>query len=1357
MMRDTFDSINMPAQPAVSFIVPAYNVADYIGECMESIEAQTFTDWEMLLINDGSTDDTGKICADWAARDPRIRFFDRENGGVSSARNLGIEEARGTYLAFVDPDDWLDPRYLELLYEAAVREDADFAECDIWRVDGRSGRMIHRACYGVMGKPYMPEEHMKYGPTATYKSISRRSLWIDNGVRLPDCSFESPAVYALVLALSRRTVSVREPLYYYRRFRKDSLIETGYAHSDGSQNNTLGIEAMAHLLCEFRRLGLYERYADVLEGVVKYRLTDILAMQFHRKSAADFRELVANCRAFLCRAFPASHNEVTMNWSGYNLDRVLTHLDLLHDPYSRINFSSLCSLAPAEAGAAADFPAVRISHRNAYRRIMVQREIDGAFWDLFDELQPEILFLDLMDERFDVLKWRGRYLTDSDALSGCEGFDPASDGAERIAFGSPEWLRVWKKGWETLLEGLRRRRDETGRACRLIVVESYLSEYLGDLEGGERFPEIDSIRRTNQVLEELYRHIRRSAPEAEMVRVREEPLYFTDRKYEYGAVPSHLNALVNRRIAGRIGAVLGPGSAEDAGAGTSREAFPDTGTICCAPIDTLREGLLNWYPMESGWRCLALGGAIPLLPLLRRRCANVDAAYDVPDKETAGDEGKYDLIAAKDILERSGEDPAELLARCAQLLSPGGRMLLCVRNRFGMRGLAGGIDDIVRTPFSHLESGEAEGGRLFARRDAEKLFADAGLAVSEVYYPLPDADWTQAVFTDHADPSEHLSDRVMFYDRWNSPLVASEARICGDVVREGMLAHAADVFLFELRRAQDPMPDGPRTAAAFPTTDRGETYGSVTRIMTDGTVLKRAVFPEGAARIRAQDEDLSALEARGLTVVPHRLGTPDDPDELVMPFVSEPPLLSEIRRLAGLVDAQRAVTEMFDRLKDDVLRSSGPSSLPGPELAALCEKRRMPYRPEWTYLSTGYIDLIPLNAFWTGECARYYDQEFTFSDCPAEYTLYRAVHYAWIHVPELEEVIPRARMLSHFGIDDEAAAAFDRAEQHFLETVRQTLRFGQFWAWARAARDAGTHAENRERLAGACAPEEEQAVGDILLARVHSVQMGLIRRFDELCRAHGLQYFAMHGTLLGAARHKGFIPWDDDVDLAMPREDYDRMVQAAAAELEEPFFLQTPENDPGCFHGGYARLQDDRTLGRLPEDAMRSCHKGIWIDIFPLDHCPSSARGLRRLQKRITFLQRLLYAKQYHVRLGLIGDVGGVRISAYYILKRLFTRDGLLKRLRRACTSCRPAGKRAILACYYGNRENINVFTEKQLAEPVMLPFEDMELPAFGDYEAFLAARYGEDWREYPPEKLRYRHNMAWLDPDRSWRDVEWS
>ena len=119
--------------PKVSIIVPVYKAEQYINRCVNSILAQTFTDWELLLVDDGSPDKSGEICDGYAKQDKRIRVFHKENGGVSSARQKGQDEAQGEYTIHVDPDDWVEPNMLEELYRKAKEDDADMVICDYYK------------------------------------------------------------------------------------------------------------------------------------------------------------------------------------------------------------------------------------------------------------------------------------------------------------------------------------------------------------------------------------------------------------------------------------------------------------------------------------------------------------------------------------------------------------------------------------------------------------------------------------------------------------------------------------------------------------------------------------------------------------------------------------------------------------------------------------------------------------------------------------------------------------------------------------------------------------------------------------------------------------------------------------------------------------------------------------------------------------------------------------------------------------------------------------------------------------------------------------------------------------------------
>lgn len=113
----------------ISVIIPVYNVKEYLPECMESILAQTYSFLEIILVDDGSTDDSDKICDQYAEKDLRVRVFHQKNAGAGAAKNTGLKKATGKYLAFLDSDDYLEPDAMEYMHSILINEDADVVQC----------------------------------------------------------------------------------------------------------------------------------------------------------------------------------------------------------------------------------------------------------------------------------------------------------------------------------------------------------------------------------------------------------------------------------------------------------------------------------------------------------------------------------------------------------------------------------------------------------------------------------------------------------------------------------------------------------------------------------------------------------------------------------------------------------------------------------------------------------------------------------------------------------------------------------------------------------------------------------------------------------------------------------------------------------------------------------------------------------------------------------------------------------------------------------------------------------------------------------------------------------------------------
>ena len=129
-------------QPLISVIIPVYGVEKYISQCLESVINQTYKNLEIIVVNDGTKDRSAEIAKEYAAKDSRMKVYDFENGGVSLARNRGVELANVEYIAYLDIDDWVDKKFYAVLLKAAMVNDADMVKCGFIETDCRSKDIV---------------------------------------------------------------------------------------------------------------------------------------------------------------------------------------------------------------------------------------------------------------------------------------------------------------------------------------------------------------------------------------------------------------------------------------------------------------------------------------------------------------------------------------------------------------------------------------------------------------------------------------------------------------------------------------------------------------------------------------------------------------------------------------------------------------------------------------------------------------------------------------------------------------------------------------------------------------------------------------------------------------------------------------------------------------------------------------------------------------------------------------------------------------------------------------------------------------------------------------------------------------
>lgn len=209
----------------VSIIVPVYKVEQYLSKCIESIIGQSYQNWELLLIDDGSPDNSGRICDEYAQKDTRIRVFHKENKGVSSARNLGLDNTKGEYIMFVDSDDWLSHDCLEVCINEVYRENLDALQFGYISVTSAQERpFIKKATLPLDGETYIGSNSFN---VCVWGGLYKRLIIEENNLRFP-LHLKLAEDQVFVLSFLKLATSIKyldKGLYYYLQ-RQDSAVHS---------------------------------------------------------------------------------------------------------------------------------------------------------------------------------------------------------------------------------------------------------------------------------------------------------------------------------------------------------------------------------------------------------------------------------------------------------------------------------------------------------------------------------------------------------------------------------------------------------------------------------------------------------------------------------------------------------------------------------------------------------------------------------------------------------------------------------------------------------------------------------------------------------------------------------------------------------------------------------------------------------------------------------------------------------------------------------------------------------------------------------------------------------------------------
>lgn len=250
----------------ISLIIPVYNVEQYLNKCIESVINQTYLNIEILLIDDGSTDNSGKICDEYKLKDDRVKVIHKKNGGLSDARNIGIENATGKYITFVDSDDWLNLDYCDVMHKKIVNEKCDIVMCDLQKVYNDTEEFETNMNY--IEKEYSNIEALEKLEDTIYvvavaklynANLFSKLRYIKGKVH------EDEFIFHKLFYESKNVIHINQKLYAYRQ-RDNSITNSKY-----SLKRLNGIEALEDRI-NFYKLQKLKRLEDKTTALYMYML-----------------------------------------------------------------------------------------------------------------------------------------------------------------------------------------------------------------------------------------------------------------------------------------------------------------------------------------------------------------------------------------------------------------------------------------------------------------------------------------------------------------------------------------------------------------------------------------------------------------------------------------------------------------------------------------------------------------------------------------------------------------------------------------------------------------------------------------------------------------------------------------------------------------------------------------------------------------------------------------------------------------------------------------------------------------------------------------------------------------------------
>jgi len=519
----------------ISVIVPVYNVMNFLDQCVRSLVNQTYTNIEIILINDGSTDSSGEICENWLSQDSRIQLVNQENQGLGYARNVGIMKAKGEIITFVDSDDWITEDALEKMVIIMIRENSNICECNFCQYDNADSNIVKVS----MNLSEDSENLSRFDYPHIWGRLYKKSIFIDYDILMPSIPYEDLATFPLILLLARRISFTDEALYIYR-------INTGKSITDNLSNLKYYPMAIRLLTLNAIKLDIFGTYQDILLQICITHARSALLRAQKFSDPKLFYNLKKDLFSELEEHYPNWHGDeqrCLWNFGSFNLCRALSYLDPSYSVKMEncVNAFVFTSIISAVSDPVSDYKLIR--HPNSFRDDMLYKDLMKSFIQI-EVGGKDILLIDLLDEHYPILCANGTYITESEAF---KEIYRDSD-YFKVNPDTKEWIKLWEKKANIFAKIIRTKFKMT----RVFLVELYAAEIDSV---GKKMNDINMIQTYNDRLSYMYNYLDELLIGVNKISIPKHIMY-TDENSKYGNSPFYLNSSMHKYIANEINKLL---------------------------------------------------------------------------------------------------------------------------------------------------------------------------------------------------------------------------------------------------------------------------------------------------------------------------------------------------------------------------------------------------------------------------------------------------------------------------------------------------------------------------------------------------------------------------------------------------------------------------------------------------------------------------------------------------------------------------------------------------------------------------------------------------------------------------------